>query len=365
MLAFIAWTPLHVINILNTKMNFFPNDEADIFIYDEFSNSDKICDNIKSEKIFNNVYFVEHEKMGGKIESKLNVLFNRNIILPSAEPFKYEAIFTQGGNHFYKILYAKSKMNNSNLKLHYIEDGMVTYTSLDLMNVRKHRRILLNTINPYSSLKGNYINSYIYNPEFTNISQATKAHRLPKINRDNPIYNVLKRIFDYKEDKQNIKNSLVFFDQPTDHPLLKEVEKKAFSVLLKNSDNRRLFVKLHPRTDRNKYSKEIDILNTHLPWEVYCLLNNVENVTTVSLYSTASLNANIMFDISLDTVLLTRLLTEDEKYTSIINKDKALKNKLQELYRATSNFEKMKNSNIFLPKNEIEINKYLRKNTLE
>jgi len=363
-LAFIAWTPLHVINILNTKMNFFPNAEADLFIYDEFSNSDKIYQNIKSEKIFNNVFFVEHKKMGGKIESKLNVLFNRNIMLPSAEPFKYEAIFTQGGNHFYKILYAKSKMNNPDLKLHYIEDGMVTYTSLDLMNVRKHRKILLNTINPYSSLKGNYCNSYIYNPEFTNISQSTNAHKLPKISQDNPIYNVLKRVFNYKEDKLNIKNSVVFFDQPTEHPLLKKVEEKAFSVLLENNNNRRLLVKLHPRTDRSKYSKEIDILNTHLPWEVFCLLNNVENVTTVSLYSTASVNANIMFDINLDTILLTRVLTEDEKYISILNKDKTLKNKFHELYRVTSNFEKMKDSNIYLPNNEKKLSEYLKKDII-
>lgn len=357
MLAFIAWTPLHIINILNTKVNYYDSDKADLYIYNEFKNADIIYSNLLDLSVFENVYYVDHRMMGGFIKSKFNILFNKNKMLTEAEPFSYDTIFTQGGNYFLKILYSKSKMNNPDLELKYIEDGMVSYSSADLTNISTFRKYILNIVNPYSMFKDTIQEYYIYRPEAAGIKKKNDVKVLPKINADNKVYNILKKVFNYNEEKISISDALIFFDQPIIDKSLKKIEHLVFNHLKESNSN--LLVKIHPRTSPQKYDEKY-ILQTSLPWEIFCIVNDISNVTTVSMYSTASVNASIMFDLNIKTVLLTKMFVDDPKYYSLISKNNKLRMKMNDLYKVTEKYESMNFESLELPKSEEEFISYIK-----
>ncbi|HAQ1523248.1 TPA: hypothetical protein IXQ08_002996, partial [Enterococcus faecium] len=76
--AFIAWTPLHLINILNVYQNFYRESKGDLFIYSEFENARRYSERIKELGLFNDVVFVNHRKIGSSFKRKINLLTNHN-----------------------------------------------------------------------------------------------------------------------------------------------------------------------------------------------------------------------------------------------------------------------------------------------
>ncbi|MFL2109910.1 hypothetical protein [Marinilactibacillus psychrotolerans] len=355
MLAFIAWTPLHVINILNTKFSYYPNESADLYIYNEFNNANKIYENIKKEEIFNNVYLVEYTKMGNSIESKINILINKNIMIPEAEPFKYDIIFTQGGNYFLKILFGKAKKINPKLKLNYIEDGLATYSSFDFRNIAKHRELVMNILNPYSIFKEDYSEYFVYKPEQVDLIEKNKIRKLPQISKEGNLILRLKNIFGLQKEKIEMKNTIIFFDQPHINKELEKLEKLAFNQIINHKNKFNVLVKLHPRSPKGKYADDIKILDTKLPWELCCLIYNLNNLVTVSLYSTASVSSSLMFNVKTNNILLTKMLVDDPLYYDLISSDEETVKKLKDLYNIVSKFESLPNSNLVIPNSENEL----------
>ncbi|HFU5600227.1 TPA: hypothetical protein ACH6EX_002907, partial [Enterococcus faecium] len=93
--AFIAWTPLHLINILNVYQNFYRESKGDLFIYSEFENARRYSERIKELGLFNDVVFVNHRKIGSSFKRKINSLTNHNQFF-SDDLSVYDEIFIQG-----------------------------------------------------------------------------------------------------------------------------------------------------------------------------------------------------------------------------------------------------------------------------
>lgn len=358
MLAFVAWTPLHIINILNTKFAFYSEDEADLFIYGEFSGAKKIYENIKKESIFKNTYIVYPEDMGKPLESKINVLINRNRMLKAKKNFDYDVVFTQGGNYFLKILFGKAKKLNPDVQLKYIEDGLVTYSDKDLLNTSLKRQKISNFINPYSMFSFPIEEYYVYDPKSTQMYKNIdkKVFRLPIINSNNIIYFILKRIFEIKDKKISLSDKVIYLDQPLEQDGYKINEKKIIDLVVNNTTNRDLIVKLHPRTDEKKYFGKMDILNTTVPWELCFMKYDFEKTIIISTVSTASFTPNMMFGINNSIVILADLLIDKKQIT---NNDLDVINKLKEVQLFVEQYKKMGYNNIVSPKNEEQLYKLL------
>lgn len=358
MLAFVAWTPLHIINILNTKFAFYSEKEADLYIYGEFNGAEQIFKKIQEESIFRNVYIVYPEDMGGSFESKINVLINRNRMLKTNDPFEYDVIFTQGGNYFLKILFGKAKKLNPNLQLKYIEDGLVTYSTNDLLNTSVKRQKFLNIINPYSMFSSPIQEYYVYDPESSQMyaNKDKKVYRLPLIDENNIIYSILKRIFELENKKIILSDKIIFLDQPLQQDGYDINEEGIIELLVSNTINKELMVKLHPRTDLKKYKGKMTALNTTVPWELCFMKYDFSNSIIVSTVSTASFTPNMMFGIDNKIVLLADLLIKNEKIT---NGNLKVINKLQEVQSFVKKYQKMGYMNIVSPKSEQELHDLL------
>ncbi|MFL2134692.1 hypothetical protein [Desemzia sp. FAM 24101] len=359
MLAFVAWTPLHIINILNTKFAFYYEKEADLYIYGEFNGAEQIFKKIQEETIFRNVYIVYPEDMGGGFVSKFNVLINHNRMLKINDPFEYDIIFTQGGNYFLKILFGKSKKLNSKLQLKYIEDGLVTYSDNDLLNTSVKRQKFLNMINPYSMFSSPIQDYYVYDPESTKMytDKDKMVYRLPLIDESNIIYSVLKRIFELENKKIVLSDKVIFLDQPLHQDGYIINEEGIIEILMNNTTNKELMVKLHPRTEMKKYNGKMTALNTTLPWELCFMKYDFSNSIIVSTVSTASFTPNMMFGIDNEIVLLADLLINNEKIT---NGNLKVINKLKEVRSFVKKYRKMGYTNIVSPKSEQELHDLLK-----
>lgn len=155
-LAFVAWTPLHLINIINVYHNFYHEAQGDLFIYSEFENAEAYSRRIDELGIFDKVVLVDYKKMGSFIERKLNLITNHNPFF-SDNLSRYDEIFLQGENYFSKILFSKLHKNNPDIKMNYIEDGLGTYLNNKVFTTSKNIQKFFALINKHSIFKKNLI----------------------------------------------------------------------------------------------------------------------------------------------------------------------------------------------------------------
>lgn len=357
MIAFIAWTPLHIINILNTKQTYYVDTEADLYIYDEFNGAQQVYQNILKEGVFQNVYLVDHKKMGNKWLSKFYVLLNINRMIKLEKKVNYDIIFTQGGNYFLKILFGQAKKNNPNVKLKYIEDGLATYLNVSLLNISTFRKKIMNLINPYSMFLAEINEYYLYEPKLTNINQSFNLHRLPVINEDGILYGQLKKIFSLTSKKENTADSLLFLDQPLEVGGLQINEDKILNLIKEYRTNKEFLVKLHPRTNAERYGDEFKILKTNLPLELCFLAYDLRNTVIISCISTASFTPRMMFGLENKIILLSELVRNDRELSTEDERTQKILIGVSEFYER---YRSIGYQNVLMPRNRQELKSLLR-----
>lgn len=357
MIAFIAWTPLHIINIINTKQSYYNNKEADLYIYDEFSGAKEIYQNILKEDIFQNIYLIDHKKIGNKVISKLNVLLNINRMVKIDKKLNYEEIFTQGGNYFLKILYGQTKKNNPNVKLNYIEDGLATYLNLSLLNISEKRKKIMNRLNPYSIFLAEIKNYYLYNPSLTNIEQGLHLKKLPVIKQGTKTHEVLKRIFNLSINKKSMENTVLFLDQPLQSDGYSINEDLVLDYIKDCTPDKDIIVKLHPRTHIDRYGKDIKVLQTNLPLELCFLAYNLKDTIIISCLSTAAFTPQMIFGLDNKVILLSDMISKNKQLSTEDTKTQNVLNSITEFYEK---YKQTGYDNVEMPKDVNELKNILR-----
>lgn len=357
MIAFIAWTPLHIINILNTKLTYYADTEADLYVYDEFNGASQIYQNILKEGIFKNVYLVDHKKIGNKVISKMNVLLNINRMIKLDKKVDYNIIFTQGGNYFLKILYGQTKKNNPNVELRYIEDGLATYLNVTLLNTAAIRRKIMNLINPHSMFLAEITNYYLYEPKLTNINQSFNLNRLPIIKKDGILYEQLKRIFGLPSKEEKMGNTLLFLDQPLEKDDYQINEENILKCIKEYGSNRKISVKLHPRTNAKRYGSDVQIFKTDLPLELCFLAYDLKNTVIVSCISTASFTPRMIFGLESEVILLSEMVRSDREFSTEDERTQKVLKGVSEFY---DRYQSIGYQNVRMPKNKKELKSLLR-----
>lgn len=320
MIAFIAWTPLHVMNIINTKVNFFSSEKSDLYIYGEFSNSKQLYESIKKQKLFTNVFYIEPDKIGSKYTRILNLIINKNNFIDYKE--QYSQLFIQGENYFSKIIYGQSKKKNPQLILNYIEDGLGAYVGSKVLDITNKKNKVIDFFNPYSIFKSKLSNCFVYEPDLVEVKEDANYHTLKKLTDSNQATSIIKKTFGLKSQKDIFPGTILYLDQPLESDQFKVNEKMIFDEVSNLTPKKDFWIKLHPRSNKNKY-KDFQVIETSLPWELYFLNYDFSDTTIISPVSTAAFSPKLMMGIHSPVVLLPKIIKTQQP--SVGEDDRTLK----------------------------------------
>ncbi|MCZ0717304.1 polysialyltransferase family glycosyltransferase [Aerococcus kribbianus] len=292
--AFIAWTPLHLINALNIIVNKFDKQETTIFCYDDFSFAPKLIGSLKLEFPEIKVITINNNLFTNKLK-KIWHLY---------KPFKnnhfdcYDHLYIPGDNYFARVLYLQQKHYNSSLQLHYYEDGIGAYIGADILRLENKNDKWQKYYVKNSIFHAKWGKGYYYKPSLVAETFCSELQEIPSFTEENPAYAGIMRLFKraYQENyNDSDEMELIYFDQPflNDNVAIDEV--KVFQQLntLCQSQQMNLKVKCHPRSDANKYG-QAQLVETNLPWEIFVQLVDIEKLVIFSVNSTAGLSPLIM-----------------------------------------------------------------------
>lgn len=231
----------------------------------------------------------------------------------------YDAIYISGPNlrnlELYYYLTRRKKID-----LFFYEEGIFEYYFLD------EKLDLKEMIASYLFLRRYYKNEikgvFVHRPEMS-LTNNIKYNQIPliKSENDNKIWmQYLENLFPHLKDlKIKIDNKIIFIDQPyeidekdgnKDNKL-----RKIFNMLYLHQKNN-IIVKLHPRSNEYKYGYDIDYLPQEIPFEIMFAKLCPQNVTLVSVCSSAVFNIMLRYS-NIKAVMIYKLV--DDKIDSCSN----------------------------------------------
>ncbi|MGG5316765.1 polysialyltransferase family glycosyltransferase [Enterococcus sp. AZ072] len=353
-LAFICWTPLHIINILNVINTYYRNEKKDLYVYAEFSGAEVYYQRLKEMHVFEDVFFVKPEKMGNFFQRKFSLVTGKSK-MTNILKVSYDQMFIQGENYFSKILFSSMRKKNPNIYFNYIEDGIGAYLSDQIFSTSINKQRLLNLVNPHSIFLQKAHFSYVYRPDLLMLKRDN-IRRIPTIKKDSIIDEQIRFIFGVNS-LDYVRKSIVYFDQPLENDGFGINEADiAEKVKQYNKLKKRFFVKLHPRNHSTKKYYKNEMLESQLPFEVLILENDFSDTILLSPLSTIAFSPLLMFDQPMKSIFLPKLLLNTYNEAIPLEK-KVILGKLIDFCNA---FNKVSESKVFLPETWEELERDLR-----
>ncbi|MGY4687977.1 hypothetical protein [Petrotoga sp. DB-2] len=348
MILIVCSTPIQIMNALNLKLTLLKNKAVDLIILDHSKDNVIYYEELKKFQFFNELFFLKSRNMsGGNSEIKwirylktANHYLRKNELLKQSTGFKkkYEEFFVCYPDIPSEIIYYLIKKNNPSVRLNMLEEGIFAYTYF-LHKYSLLRRMFTNFIFGGKTFK-NYQKAYIYRPDFMEESgENIELKKLPFIDRNNnEIVQIFNNVFEYKNtDNTEWEQKVFYFDQPLQFQSINATVLKLVDFInAKLSPKFRLNIKLHPRTDKNKFGNKVSVIQTRVPFELVVANNEVKDKILISVFSSACLNPKIMFDEEPYVILLYKLvdlsmLGHNERIFNIAHK-------VKESYKAKNKF---------------------------
>lgn len=312
-ILFVIRTYYSLMVATNLKITEFKNDDVDILLTDCMSDSKNVYENIKKSKIFRNVFFVKMKDFKDKsakksLISKLKILKMHYIFLKKSVPFfvektnitqAYDRLFVFQVNIDLELCAFNYcyKMNNK-IELCLYEESYLSYIAgkNELKIYEKDTIDKLSILLRLPQMRKAIKYGYYFCPDLLCYRPYFKICKIKKFdeNKDS-----LTKIFNefWNYTPQKFKGKVIYCedsyyidgDDIGDDAIVFELNKR-----LKEGD---FFVKLHPRSNQNRfYKNEIAILeNNNIPLELV-LLNMDKEVVFLSLYSSSIISVTLCFE---------------------------------------------------------------------
>jgi hypothetical protein len=352
--SFICCTPFHILVSIHLAKTKYSNDDNTIFISDHFASSLKIKKKLEQLSVFNNVYYVKDKKLSYDKSvlnfKKITYFFFDNVsklINKNPEGFNYDQLFIFTNSFFSKILLNKAIKTNPALQINFVEEGIMTY----LLNKQDRNEKLKIYMDKWLQLFFNkrFLNLDIVNkillfkPAYFMGNINCTLEEIPIINKnDKNFINKLNFVFEYKKQNDFNNYPYIFFDQSFSidgNGIVNEFEviKKLINIIKVEE----ILVKLHPRDSVDKFNKigNLNVSNANFPWELIYLNEDCNNMTLISVNSSALFSPYNIFGEKHKLILLFDLFNLKRDY-------------LEEFVRISENKE------IFIPKTEDELRSF-------
>lgn len=281
MIAYVCNSPIQIMRAIYLKRAAFLSEEiGDLYIGAICPDKNKLISNIRKTNIFENVYEVSEKNLTRYdlmkylygISSKMRKIRRKRY--DKLVSFNIEDYFVQA---LYNINY-----KTVGFEYHCVEDGPFLYQLYAPQRYGKYNFMNILGIKKQAF----YAKKWWFScPEYTVLPDGidSEIEKLDPISPyDNDYLRLINTIFDYKPDKLLDQADLLIMEEShyTDGLMIDNYDFKLYKKLLDRYKGKKIIVKLHPRTDKDRFSPNgFKVLsNSKIPWELY-VLNHIHNST--------------------------------------------------------------------------------------
>lgn len=307
MIAGVCWTPFQIINCINYKLQYAPNELLDLYICRKFSGAEEITEKLSHLHYINNVYSVKELDYDHvtAIKRKLNIvkdLFCVKSVLKKCildkinfEQLNYKYIISSGYLNF--NIYFCNYFRKKGTKLYFIDDGIESYLKENTIDTYSKFYKFFSELTGNGGTKIIPEKLFVYNPNLVQKDNVYSLQSLKKL--DGITKQDLNWLFDY--EKNFIIPKCMVFDQigtgdfKNGNCLLKK-QNEILKYLEEKIGMSNILIKLHPRTNKSIYDSNYKVADVHAPWEIFNMNVEMTEKILVSLSSSACLSPKLIFD---------------------------------------------------------------------
>ena len=318
-----CYTPFHVFNAINVKNCLYPNDEADLCLFNGvYGKTDILHNRLAETRIFNEVFYLEnvwwapetriekflrkrvHIKSNKKIK---NAYKNYRILKKRKRKCIYDEVWSYGSAMEMYIILGLSLKRNPNTKYLGYEEGEGSYR-LPCTNVLKDEEKAFISNHLKLKMPEQPEKMLLYLPLCASSIVTCKIEQMPKVSKQ-LVDEVYSRVWDFNE-------ALLAFDV---FLMASGGNDQSFSFSiynkLKSNDSISIAVKPHPRFTEPFNGKDVELLKCGtVPWEIVCgKIDNLDSKLLIGVYSTALVTAKSLYGLEPYIIFLNDMDTLNEK----------------------------------------------------
>lgn len=337
-ILFYANTFYQLMVAINLRETIVADSKADIVLTDHTNGMEDVAFKLREENIFKNVYFIQIKNY----DQGKQFLFDENSV---QEKFfgtaiqvekiirlndVYDEFWFAYPTNFIKLLYSYICIKKGRtVDAFCFEDGLSVYCEASQWFQEKltWKSKVIRILQKHTELRKGLKGIYMFMPELREWNMDVPIYRMPKIESAN--FSKYRSIFENGFDQKTSNFKYYYFEQNfraignRDVDVLEEIAR----IIGKNN----IYVKLHPRTEQDRFSKRGFLTNkdNYFPSEMLFLCDGLEDKYFLSIFSSSLVVPYIAFGVK--TVSISLLGLFDENLHRTIKQMKVLFERLMEI----------------------------------
>lgn len=315
-------TPFQIMMVVLLKITVYKNNQMDLLVTEHTKGHQKLVNNASKTGLFRNVSVYKNgevdglynkEKYNTKFKRLMRVMHRHDYVKPFVSAHDYATLLVSDAipslNYLYD--YLKTKINN-NIQLVFFDDGAIA-TVVDQQKefcrpLASDSNFIQRLVHRYNKIPGNFAYG------FTGVKELLECHpnfpmfNLPDLETEKEEYlRVINQIWNYR--KENLfSQKYIFFEESFFQDGIDSKDFDAIEDIANLVGKNNIIVKLHPRTQINRFEKVGILTNkdTSVPWELI-VLNNEEIINKkvlITFASSSTLTSQIYWKIKQNTIAL-------------------------------------------------------------
>lgn len=287
------------------RLTYLKDDEVDIIISDETPSFHHLYNRNVLQNVFTNIYFAEVKKYQVNKKKFFFPQYALSEILKES-PKSYSDIFFWNPDFIIYNYYKWYKTINFKVIYHLYGDAMSSYI-LDAPDGNKNdgmyvgnKKDILNFLDKwlfgYTRIADLNYDYYIFKKEMFLKNTNRNLISIPTIDLKNKnILRLYNEIYDYHN--YFINQKYIYLDTARDGYITNEDVLGILKILIEYLGRENIIVKPHPRVEEKIYMQlGIEVFDRNVPWEIYCMNNQMSNKIVFCSLTSAAVMPYILFE---------------------------------------------------------------------
>lgn len=324
MILFLAHTPMQLMNAVILAKTEFISDSCDLYYTDSLSIQ---VSRLEKEGVFHSqklirvkAYQAKNSNLVSKMVTKIRNIVDLKQIRNSlpTDPMQYSRVLISGITLRNIEFYYAIKSLNPDVRLSVYEEGTSEYCNL---SQKKLFEILVSKICFHRYYLQDCDSIYVHMPQLVSLAwKHISIEEIQEVRYGSALFNILNRVMGYKtETLKDCAGKIIFLEQAFYDESSERAQKAMLEQICKAVGYENVRIKLHPRSMAEKYGKEYSYLEVNCPFEIVAMNEPVDEITFISINSSAIFNFKLMLKQEPQIVLLNKIAGNDSGITPEID----------------------------------------------